>query len=55
MRLTRFCHIAADALGGAVLVLVLLDPTQIRPLSLALVGVAIVLAILPEFLPRSRS
>jgi hypothetical protein len=54
MGLKRVLWSAANLLAGVVLVLLLLDPT--RPLLpiLGLLGVAVVLMLLPAFLPRSR-
>ena len=54
MRLQRTLRSGADVLGGAVIVLLLLDPT--RPLLpvFVLLGVAVVLMFLPALLPDSE-
>ena len=48
----RVLYFLANLLGGVVLVLLLLDPT--RPLApiFVLLGLAVVFAVLPRFLPR---
>jgi hypothetical protein len=53
MLLRRVLWSAANLLGGVLLVMLLLDPT--RPLLpvFILLGMALVLMILPTFLPRS--
>ena len=48
----RVLYLLANLLGGVVLVLLLLDPT--RPLApiFVLLGLAVLFAVLPRFLPR---
>ncbi len=48
----RDLYFLANLLGGVVLVLLLLDPT--RPLApiFVLLSLAVVFAVLPQFLPR---
>ena len=48
----RVLYFLANLLGGVVLVLLLLDPT--RPLApiFVLLGLAVLFAVLPRFLPR---
>ena len=48
----RVLYFLANLLGGVVLVLLVLDPT--RPLEpvFVLLGLAVVFAVLPRFLPR---
>ncbi len=51
-QMKRACYTPANLLGGAVIVLLLIDPT--RPLApvLVLLALSVVFAVLPRFLPR---
>jgi hypothetical protein len=51
MRLKRVCWSAANILGAAVLVLLLLDPGRPMLLIFVLLGVGVVLMVLLAFLP----
>lgn len=51
----RACYIVANVLGGAVLVLLLIDPTRNLLPVFVLLAVAVVLAwIVPRFLPPGK-
>ena len=48
----RVLYFLANLLGGVVLVLLLLDPTRPLVPVFVLLGLAVLFAVLPRFLPR---